>query len=155
MTELDKTKLVQHLRAAIEEVAKYEKDRTAAILNESDARLRDQVEAMRPVVAALAALRDDLAAEKEIQIKCSDDSAYATVHINANMDQTFEISVEFDNGVRSFAVHEKSYDKFGDFEGVDAVRSFRGAADALAVIVTAIGKRLGSKRAIEARRPSR
>jgi hypothetical protein len=139
------------VRAALEAVASRQEAATITILEESDQRLAATVEGMRPLIALLNQLRDEIGEREDIKIEPAKHGHMALLDTRSS---AHRISMRFDyepDRMR-FRVERRDQYTFGDWNSYSDVKYASSPDEAFASAIEAVGSHLGSERAHEVRR---
>ena len=138
-------KIRSHLRKALDEVIKAEKERVSAILNEADANIADGIEKMKPLIQLLNALKNEVGEVEGLEISLAEKGHMAAVHAKTSVTyDSFSISTNYEN--TKYAIEE-----FSSFSVDDSYREekyeYDTVEDVMAKVIDLVGKHIGSEQA--------
>lgn len=144
------TKFQMHLRAALDEVVALEKQRLHDFYDRSDAKLARRVEMLRPLLSSLKALDEEVGHVEGLTVNLAPHGHIATIRLESStLHHTLSISTSYEN--ECYEVEEKRYYTFGDSDIIEERHKFEAVEDALALVVTVVGKHIAQLQALAER----
>lgn len=137
----------KHLRAALDVAVGAEAQRVMALFESTDAVQQKRAEMLRPMLEALKALNEEAGRQEGLEISVPPTGHMASVSMKSSASfQRLSISTTPDNSM--FQIEEYSSYSFSSDGPFERKHRFSDAESALAMIVDAIGKHIGSNRAV-------
>lgn len=134
-----------HLKSALAAVIEAEQNRVSAILNDSKIKIAGGIEKMKPIIALIRALKDELGEIEGLEISPSMHGHMATVRARTSVTtESLSISTNYENS--SFVIEE--YSSFSvDNSWHEDRREYSSSEDVMARVLEVVGKHIGGQQA--------
>ena len=135
----------ENIRSALAAIVNNERDRVSTVLNSSKSRMDKGIEKLKPVLALLQVLKDEVGEIDGLEINIADHGHMATVRAETSV--SFEmttISTNYEN--TAFSIEEYSSFSF-DNSTYNNKKEFYSAEDVVAQVMAVVGKHIGSQQA--------
>lgn len=147
---MDNNEIREHLRAALDEIVAQEKSRLHQLYDKVDADITECIEKMRPLIAALNALKTEIGNVKGIKIELAQHGHMALVEVDSPAHSRYSISTN--TGNTGFVVEEHTRHEFPEIEIVERRHEFHTSDLVLEFVVNAIGKHVAQQQVITERK---
>lgn len=135
----------KYLRQALNEVISTEEKRVTEILNDSDTKIAEGIEKMKPLMELLLALKQEVGEVPGLDISLAKHGHMATVVANTSVTyDSYSISTNYDNSKFKIEI-------FSTFSVDDSIHEetivFDTADEAMEKIINLVGEHIGGERA--------
>ena len=139
-----------HLKSALASVVDAERNRVSAILNDSNAKIAEGIEKMKPLIALIRALKEEIGDVEGLEISPADHGHMAVVRAQTSV-TTESLSVSTNYGNSAFLIEEFSSFSVDNSWHEDR-KEYSSAEDVMARVLEVIGKHIGSQQAQRGRK---
>lgn len=138
----------KHLRSALASVIEAEHNRVSEILNDSKIKVAVSIEKMRPIIALILALKEEVGEVEGLEISPAEHGHMATVRAQSSVTtESLSISTNYENSV--FEIEEFSSCSFDNSWHEDR-KEYSSAEDVMARVLDLVGKHIGGQQAQQA-----
>ncbi len=135
----------KHLRQALNEVIGAEEKRVTEILNDSDTKIAEGIEKMKPLMQLLLALKQEVGDVPGLDISLAEHGHMATVRADTSVTHdSYSVSTNYDNSkfkievFSTFSIDGSIHEEAIEFDTAD---------EAMEKIIGLVGKHIGGERA--------
>ncbi len=139
-----------NIRSALQSIIAGEKQRLDTMFNKSDDDNIKRVEKLKPVIAALEAIKAEITDYPEIEFKSYGYMANVVLNDKGG-NHRLSISTTYGSDANEhFTVEENQYFSFGDF--IEKFHQCRGEDEVIRLVMDAIGKHIALKKSLADRK---
>jgi hypothetical protein len=140
----------KHLKNALASVVEAERNRVSEILDTSKLRIAAGVEKMKPIIALIRALKEEVGEVEGLAINPAEHGHMATVRAQTSVTtESLSISTNYENS--AFVIEE--FNSFSiDNSCHEDRKEYSSAEDVMARVLDVVGKHIGGQQAQQAHR---
>jgi hypothetical protein len=140
----------RHLRSALEVVVNAERSRVSAILDDSKTRIAQGVEKMKPIIALIRELKEEVGDVDGLKISPAEHGHMAVIRAQTSS-TTDSLSISTNYANSAFVIDEShSFSVDGSYD--EGRKEYPSTEDVMARVMEIVGRHIGAQQAQKAHR---
>lgn len=139
-----------HLKSALAAVVDTERNRVSAILDDSNVKIAAGIVKMKPIIALIRTLKEEVGEVEGLEISPADHGHMAVIRAQTSV-ATESLSVSTNYGNSAFVIEEFSSSSVDNSWDEDR-KEYPSAEDVMARVLEVVGKHMGAQQAHSVRK---